>query len=505
MLEHLTEIASGQLAWSVVTAALLAICTSCLLFQKWNEQGTKGRLPPGPRPLPIVGNLLQLDPKNMPKSLMALRERYGSIYTIYLGSQPFVVLCGYQVVKEALVDHSEEFHGRMDYPAFTDFTHGDGIAFSNGEKWKVLRCFAVQTLREFGMGRRSIEERIQEEARCMVEELAKTKATPTDPSFLIGCAFTNIICSIVFGDRFEYKDNKFLTLVGLLNENLHHLSSSWIQVYNMFPGIMSYLPGPHNRLFKNYEKIRLLILETAKMHQETLDPDFPRDFIDCFLLKMQQEKEDPFTYFHMNSLLMTTQNLFIAGAEASATIVHYGILILMKYPELQAKVYEEIIQVVGPHRSPLFEDRVQMPYTDALIHEIQRFSDIVPMGVPRAVTTDTHYCGYTIPKGTGVIAFLSSVHRDITKFNDPEVFDPTNFLDKKGNFNRSEAFMPFGVGKRVCLGEPLARMEIFLFLTILVQHFILQPVVPPEEIDLSPISIGLIAIPHPFKFRAIPR
>ncbi|XP_077192797.1 cytochrome P450 2F2-like [Paroedura picta] len=492
--------------WSVVTAALLVICISCLiLFWNWKEQGTKGRLPPGPHPLPIVGNLLQLDRKNLPKSLMALRERYGSIYTIYLGSQPVVVLCGYQVVKEALVDHGEEFCGRMEYPALTDFTQGDGTAFSNGEKWKKLRCFAVQTLREFGMGRRSIEERIQEEALCMVEELAKTKATPIDPTFLIGCAVTNIICSIILGDRFDYKDNKFLSLVGLLNNEFHHLSSSWIHVYNMFHGIMSYLPGPHNRLFKNYEEMNLLILEMVKMHQETLDPDFPRDFIDCFLLKMQQEKEDPFTYFHMNSLLKTAHMLFLGGSETSTTTLLYGILILMKYPEVQAKVYEEINRVVGPHRSPLFEDRMQMPYTNALIHEIQRFSDIVPMGLPRAVTTDTHYRGYMIPKGTGVISFLSSVHRDITKFKDLEVFDPNNFLDKKGSFIRNEAFMPFGVGKRVCLGEPLARMEIFLFLTILVQHFILQPVVPPEEIDLSPISIGLIAIPHPFKFRAIPR
>ncbi|XP_077192788.1 cytochrome P450 2F2-like [Paroedura picta] len=492
--------------WSVVTAALLAICIPCLLlFRKWKEWGTKGRLPPGPRPLPIVGNLFHLDSKNIAKSLKALRERYGSIYTIYLGSQPFVVLCGYQVVKEALVDHGEEFCGRVEYPTVTNFTHGDGIAFSNGNKWKVLRRFAVQALREFGMGRRSIEERIQEEARSMVEELAKTKATPIDPSFLISCAVTNIICSVIFGDRFDYQDKKFLTLVDVLNDDFHLLGSSWIQVYNMFPGIMSYLPGPHNRLFKNYEEIRLLILETAKMHQETLDPDFPRDLIDCFLLKMQQEKKDPFTYFHMNSLLMTTQNLFLAGAETSSITLCYGILILMKYPELQAKAYEEINRVVGPHRSPLFEDRVQMPYTNALIHEIQRFSDIVPMGLPRAVTTDTHYCGYTIPKGIGVIPLLSSVHRDITKLKDPEVFDPTNFLDKKGSFIRNEAFMPFGVGKRVCLGEPLARMEIFLFFTTLLQHFTLQPVVPPEEIDLSPITTGSVAIPHPFKFCAIPR
>nr|XP_056701796.1 cytochrome P450 2F2-like [Euleptes europaea] len=492
--------------WSTEILALLAICISCLLlFQKGKGQGTGGRLPPGPRPLPIVGNLFQLDLKNMVKSLMELREIYGSVYTIHLGSQPFVVLCGYEAVKEALVDQDEEFSGRSEFPALTHFTQGDGILFSNGEKWKVLRRFTVQTLREFGVGQSSIEERIQEEARCLVEELGKTKAEPVDPTFLISCAVSNIICSIMFGDRFEYEDKKFLTLVGLMNDNSHHLSSSWMQMYNIFPRVMYYLPGPHNKLFKNYEELRFFILEMVKMHQETLDHDFPRDFIDCFLLKMQQEKEDPHTYFHTNTLVMTTHNLFFGATETTSTTLRFGILILMKYPEVQAKVYEEINRVVGPHRSPSFEDRVELPYTDALIHEIQRIADVVPLGGPHAVTKDTHFRGYMLPKDTNVIPFLSSVHKDVTNFKDPEMFDPTNFLDKKGSFHRHDAFMPFGIGKRVCLGEALARMEIFLFLTALVQRFTLQPVVPPEEIDHLPMKVGLISVPHSFKFWAIPR
>ncbi|KAL8220006.1 UNVERIFIED_CONTAM: hypothetical protein K2H54_037631 [Gekko kuhli] len=493
--------------WSVPTmGAFLAVCVTCLmLFWKGKRRGSWGRLPPGPRPLPIVGNLFQLDPKNMLKSLMVLRESYGSVYTIHLGSQPFVVLCGYQAVKEALVDRGDEFSGRGDLPAVFRFTQGDGIAFSNGEKWKALRRFAIQTLRGFGVGRRSIEARIQEEAQCLVEELTKTKEESVDPTFLISRAVSNVICSIVFGDRFDYEDKRFLTLVGLMNNNFQRLSSWWGQMYNLFPHVMYYLPGPHNRIFENFEKLRLFVLEMVQMHQETLDPNFPRDFIDCFLLRMQQEKKDPLTYFHTNTLVMTTHNLFFAGTETTSTTLRYGILILMKYPDMQAKVYEEIIRVVGPHRSPLFEDRVQMPYTEALIHEIQRFIDILPMGVPHAVTTDTHFRGFVLPEGTNVMPVLYSVHKDATQFKDPEAFDPTNFLDEKGGFRRRDAFMPFSAGKRVCLGEALARMEIFLFLTTLVQRFTLRSVIPLEDIDISPMISGLGNVPRPYKFRAIPR
>ncbi|XP_060114373.1 cytochrome P450 2F3-like isoform X2 [Heteronotia binoei] len=422
-----------------------------------------------------------------------------------MGPKPFVVLCGYQTVKEALVDQGEDFSGRGDFPVITQFTQGDGIAFSNGDKWKMLRRFAIQTLREFGMGRRSIEERIQEEAWCMVEELAKTKAEPVDPTSLISRAVSNVICSVVFGDRFDYEDKKFLTLVGLVNDNFQRLSSWWGQMYNLFPHLMYYLPGPHNRIFENFEKLRLFVLEMVKIHQETLDSSSPRDFIDCFLLKMQQEKKDPCSYFHTNTLVMTTHNLFFGGTETTSTTLRYGILILMKYPDMQAKVYEEISRVVGPHRSPSFEDRVQMPFTEALVHEIQRFIDILPMGIPHAVTTDTHFRGYVLPKGTNIMPVLYSVHKDVTQFKDPEAFDPTHFLDEKGGFRRRDAFMAFSAGKRVCLGEGLARMENFLFLTTLVQRFTFQPLIPTEEIDISPLISGLGNVPRPYKFRAIPR
>ncbi|CAI5780757.1 cytochrome P450 2F5-like [Podarcis lilfordi] len=492
--------------FSAATAALLAICIACLLmFFKGSRQGKRGHLPPGPRPLPIVGNLLLLDMKNTVKSMLELSQRYGSIYTIYLGSQPFVVLCGYQVVKEALVDQAEEFSARGDLPVIFDFTRGDGISLSQGEKWKVLRRFTIHTLRNFGMGKHSIEERIQEEAQYLVQELAKTKGEPSDLTLTLGHAVSNVICSIVFGDRFDYEDKKFLTLVGLMNDNFRIFSSPCAQLYNTFPHILRYLPGPHKQLFANFEKLRLFILEIVKEHQATFDPSCPRDFIDSFLLKMQEEKKDPLSHFHTNTLVMTTHNLFFGGTESVSTTLRYGVLILMKHPEVAAKVQEEISKVIGPHRNPSTEDRVKMPYTDAVIHEIQRFVDLIPLGVPHAVTKDTHFRGFVLPKGTNIMPLLHSVHKDPTQFKNPEAFDPTHFLDEKGGFRRSDAFMPFSAGKRLCLGEGLARMELFLYLTKLLQRFTFQPTCPREELDLSPLSSGTGNVPRPYRCRIVPR
>uniref|UniRef100_A0A8C8SG86 Uncharacterized protein n=1 Tax=Pelusios castaneus TaxID=367368 RepID=A0A8C8SG86_9SAUR len=409
--------------------------------------------------------------RSVPSSRKRLSERYGPVYTIHLGPQPYVVLCGYHAVKEALVDQAEEFSAPV---LHFFFTPPSGIVFTNGEKWKALRRFALQTLRNFGMGKRSLEERIQEEAQCLVQELAQTQATPFDPTFLISCAVSNVICSIVFGDRFDYKDGDFLTLVGLINQIFQLLSSPWAQMYNLFPGPMSYLPGHHNRIFENFEQLRLFVCERVKMHQESFDRHCPRDFIDCFLLRMEQENQDPLSYFHMETLVMTTPNLFFTGTEMVSTTLRYGFLILMKYPQIQA----EIDTVIGWHRRPLIEDRMHMPYSDAVIHEIQRISDIVR--------------GFLLPNGTNVIPLLFSVHNDPTQFKDPVMFNPANFLDERGSFQKNDALPAFSAGKRLCLGESLARMELFLFFTTALQLFALKP-----------LDIG--NAPRPCEFRAIPR
>ncbi|XP_020836353.1 cytochrome P450 2C23-like, partial [Phascolarctos cinereus] len=138
------------------------------------------------------------------------------------------------------------------------------------------------------MGKRSVEERVQEEAQCLVEELRKTKGQPTDPTFILSCAPCNVICSILFRDRFKYNDEKFLHLMNLLNENFRLVNEPWIQLYNFLPAFGTYLPGEHKRIFKINEELKDFILERVKEHQKVLDSNNPQDYIDCYLSKMQQ-------------------------------------------------------------------------------------------------------------------------------------------------------------------------------------------------------------------------
>ncbi|NXJ80383.1 CP2CJ protein, partial [Trogon melanurus] len=492
----------------LLTAAtvVLLVCIACLLsITAWRRKSGKGKMPPGPSPLPILGTMMQVKPKDLARTLHKLSEEYGPVFTVHLGPEPVVVLHGHDVVKEALIDRADEFAARGHMPIGDRANNGLGIIFSNNKEWLEVRRFALTTLRNFGMGKRSIEQRIQEESEHLLEEINKTKGAPFDPTFMLSSAVSNIICSIVFGKRYDYKDKKFLALLANMNNIAKMMNSHWGQLYQMFSKIMYYLPGPHNKIFAEFDMLKAFVSEEVKIHQASFDPSSPQDFIDCFLSKMQEEKENPNSSFHMENLITSAFDLFIAGTETTSTTVRYGLLLLLKHPKIQEKVQEEIDRVIGRSRRPCVADRTQMPYTDAVVHEIQRFIALVPLALPHTVIKDTNFRDYIIPKGTTIFPIISSVLYDNKEFPNPNEFNPEHFLKENGTFRKSNLFMPFSAGKRICPGEGLARMEIFLLVTTILQNFTVKSVVDPQELDITPRLSGTTNIPHAYQLCALPR
>ncbi|XP_044160517.1 cytochrome P450 2K6-like [Bufo gargarizans] len=217
----------------------------------------------------------------------------------------------------------------------------------------------------------------------------------------------------------------------------------------------------------------------------------------------RKESTKPDTYFHDENLYNSFLDLFNAGTETTATTIRWGILLMMKYPEIQKKIQDEIKMHIKPGQLPAVEDRKKMPYTDAVIHEVQRFDNILPQSLSHAPSTDMYFRGYCIPKGTEVIPLLTSVLNDKTQWKTPYDFNPNHFLDKDGKFVRNDAFMPFSTGKRACAGESLAKMELFLFFTGLLQAFTFYP--PPgvsrEDLTLKP-DVGFTLAPTKYMTRA---
>ncbi|XP_071466802.1 cytochrome P450 2C19-like isoform X1 [Marmota flaviventris] len=486
----------------IVVLVLLLPCL--LLISLWRPTSGRRKLPPGPTPLPIIGNALQIDFKDVNKSLAELSKVYGPVFTLYLGMKPTVVLHGYEAVKEALVDNGEEFAGRDSIPIFERCNKGLGIAFSNGKTWKETRHFSLMSLRYLGMGKRSIEDRIQEEARCLVEELKKNNGSPCDPTFNLSSAVCNVINTIIFHNRYDYNDPCFLDLLQRLNEIFRILSSQWIQIYNTFPALIDCLPGSHNILFKNVKCMQNYLLEKVKEHEESLDVNNPRDFIDYFLIKMETEKDNQELVFTYENLVITAFDLWIASSETTSITLKYALLLLLKYPQVTAKLQEEIQRVIGKHNSPCMQDRSHMPYTNAVLHEIQRYVNLSTIGIPHSVTCDVKFRNYLIPKGTAIWTSLTSVLYDNKEFPHPEMFDPHHFLDEHGKFKKSDYFIPFSSGKRKCMGEALANMELFLFLTTILQHFHLKSLFSPKDLDVTPVANGIQYLPPSYQLCFVP-
>ncbi|XP_061785182.1 cytochrome P450 2K4-like [Nerophis lumbriciformis] len=462
------------------------------------------REPPGPRPLPLLGNLLQLDVRRPHETLYEMSKKYGPVYTFHMGSKKVVVLVGYKTVKEALVTHSEDFGEREPLTTVKESKLEHGVIWSNGDSWKEMRRFTLTKLRDFGMGKKACEDKIIEESQHLIEVFTSHKGEAFDNTKIINSSVSNIICSMVFGSRFRYDDPVFTAMIQRINRTVQILGAPSMQLYQIFPWLGKWFFSVREELRSLGTANRKQVMELVQGLKETLNSHVSRGFVDAFLIRQQhQEESGDVGYFHDPNLMMTVSNLFAAGTETTSTTIRWGLLLMAKYPKIQEQVREELNRVIGDRQIQV-KDRMNLPFTDAVIHETQRLANITPMALPHRTSRDVTFQGHFIKKGTTVHPLLMSVLYDEDEWEKPHSFHPAHFLDKDGKFVQRDAFMPFSAGRRICLGEGLAKMELFIFFATLLQRFRFTP--PPgvseDQLDLTP-QVGFTLSPAPHKLCAV--
>nr|XP_046248598.1 cytochrome P450 2J2-like [Scatophagus argus] len=487
--------------WDV--KSLLLFMAIFILSADYIKNRRPASFPPGPRAFPIVGNMFSLDHKRTHEDLMQLAGRYGDVFSLRMGQTWMVVLNRFEVMKEALVNQGDSLADRPDLPLQNDIGHGLGVIISNGSLWKQQRRFALSTLRYFGFGKKSLEPVILDEFTHCAKDFRSFKGKSFAPHLIINKTVSNIICSLVFGHRFEYNDEKFGKLMMWFGQSIQIEASIWAQLYNSFPQLMRCLPGPHKTVQNIWNDVKDFIREELKEHRQNWDPSDPRDYIDCYLNEIQKTEGHADSTFDEENLIVCVLDLFVAGSETTSTTLRWAFLYMAKYPEIQEKVQAEIDRVLGQSRQPTMEDRVNLPYTDAVIHEVQRIGNIVPLSLPHVTSKDIQLGGYTVPKGVTIIPNLTSVLFDKNEWETPFTFNPGHFLNEEGKFVKRPAFIPFSAGKRVCLGENLARMELFLFFTSFMQHFTFS--MPAGVKPVMDYSFGITLAPHPYEICATSR
>uniref|UniRef100_A0A3Q4IFA0 Cytochrome P450, family 2, subfamily AD, polypeptide 2 n=1 Tax=Neolamprologus brichardi TaxID=32507 RepID=A0A3Q4IFA0_NEOBR len=403
--------------WIDGRSILIFLCVFLLLSDIWKYRVPKN-FPPGPWALPFLGDIHRIRPDRIHLhshvSSHSPKTFYPVPYKMYINAETSLLVIQYNILI--------------------------GIALSNGYLWKKQRKFANTHLRYFGEGQKSLEKYIEVECSFLCEAFKEEQGRPFNPHYIMTNAIGNIIFSVVFGHRFEYSDPSFRRILELDNDAVVLAGSAQTQLYDAFPGLMKYLPGPHQTVHANYREIVAFLNREIEKHQEEWNPDDPRDFTDAYLSEMEKKKEDPRAGFNIETLLVCTLDLIEAGTESASTTLRWALVFMMNYPEIQEKVQAEIDRVVGQSRLPTLADRPNLPYTDAVIHETQRFGNIVPLGFPKMANKDSTLGGYFIPKGTAVTTILSSVLFDKNEWETPDVFNPEHFLDSEGKFRRRDAF-----------------------------------------------------------------
>ncbi|KAG7221405.1 hypothetical protein INR49_017281 [Caranx melampygus] len=472
-----------------IMARFNAVCTPAVYL--WGspalrEATLKSRrpknFPPGPFALPILGNILQLTLENPLKDLERLRKTYGSVYCLFLGPKPAVVINGTKAMKEAMVIKATDFAGRPQDLFVNDVSQRKGVILVDyGPSWREHRRFALMTLRNFGLGKNSMEERIHGEIGYIAKTLESSIGKTLSPQLMFHNMASNIICQVLFGRRYEYDDEFIKTIL-----------------YDSLP-IIRKLPLPFMKAFKNAETCQKLIKSVLAEHKNTRVPGKPRDFLDCYLDELDKRVDDG-SSFSEHQLIMYALDIHFAGTDTTSNTLLTGFLYLAAYPHIQERCQQEIDQVLGGKQQASFDDRHNMPYVQAVIHEIQRVANTVPLSVFHTTTKDTELMGYSIPKGTLIIPNLTSVLNEEGQWKFPHEFNPENFLNDKGEFVKPEAFLPFSAGTRVCLGEGLARMELFLVIVTLLREF---KFIWPEdagEPDFTPVY-GVTLTPKPYSMK----
>ncbi|XP_076351965.1 steroid 17-alpha-hydroxylase/17,20 lyase-like isoform X1 [Tachypleus tridentatus] len=465
------------------------------------------KYPPGPFPLPFLGNLLEFNGKKPPFIKMTnWQKKYGPVFTLWVG-RPAIIVNNWEVTRDALIVKRNEVIGRNKTLLAEIIKQGyEDIVFADySQEWEVLRKMAHSAVRKYAVSDKLAElvtDVVNNTAQNMLQE-----KQPFDPVSHLYVIIYNIIASSAFGKRYKETDQEYQDLKEqselFLNEFGNGLPSDYIPLLKIF-----YI-NREQKLVKSVKKFLAILTNKIDEHKKTYKPDVIRDFTDALLsakLEAKEEGKNSLQYLSDGNLAQVISDLFAAGTDTTQMTLRWMVLLIANSPDVQQKMFEEIESVIG-NRPPVQDDKPQCHYVSAVIMETLRFGTIAPLGIDHKTTCDTEIGGHKIPKDTMVLFNLWAHHRDQTYWKDPHVFKPDRFLTENRTVTneRASSYVPFGQGRRMCLGEKLALADTFLIIVRLLQHCKFSLPGGAGSACLDPQPLALFSIPVPYKIEVTPR
>ncbi|KPJ07145.1 putative cytochrome P450 305a1 [Papilio machaon] len=486
--------------WAVIVIVFLFFYLITLTTQR------PPAYPPGPGLLPFIGNILTVwynhkKLKYRHKVWQTLSQKYGDILGLQLGSINVVVVSGKDYIKE--ISSREVFEGRPDgfFYLMRSFGKKLGIVFADGPYWNKRRRTVLKYLKHYGYGSKAMEAQISEECQALTKLIENSAGRAICVNKLFNVCIVNVVWRLVAGKRYELTDERLKSLCDLITRSFKVVDMSG-GVLNFLPFLRHIIPDliGYTELMNINHSIYAYLKEVIEEHRTNLDDKNPRDVIDAFLIEMKNQEDKTLT---AEELQVVCLDLLEAGVETVSNTAVFLLLYVVREQRVQDRLQMEIDKEIGHSRLPALSDRSKLIYTEAVLLEALRISTIAAMGIPHMALEDAKLGKYIIPKGTFLLLAFYDLHNG-KHWKDPTVFRPERFLTKEGNLIQDDWLMPFGTGRRRCIGEGLARSELFLFLTHILQKFRLkvpegtpQPsTVPIEGVTLTAQEFNIIFEPR---------
>nr|XP_053639668.1 cytochrome P450 2J6-like [Cherax quadricarinatus] len=437
--------------WTTVT---LIVTVLIFLFYKSNYRPPN--FPSGPLVLPLLGNVVSILLYTPQVAIQKMADKYGGIFSFKTFGKWTVVLTDLKLMRTAMADLT--FSDRIDLLLFNERDkiimgkESDplGIIGTNGEVWKNQRRFTLRTLKDLGFGRRSIEPIMKSELEELLEYFTQRQGQKLDIGLLFNRSIVNVIWALVIGKRFSHSDARLQELVDKVQKmirtfNPFHpaLQIRWVK--KIFPNLKII------RETEGYmtDLLRFIEEQIEQYDKETGGAVDSSNYIGAYLKEIQtaqqESKETPYTMAHMKANIL---ELFLGGSETTSSTLWWAVYFLSLNPEAQRRMQKELDLVVGRDNLPSLDQMDSLPYTTAVIYEVQRMADLVPQGIPHQTSGDVNLHGYFIPKGTGVLFNLSGALKDPKHWKFPSTFYPEHFLTPEGKVIKPDQFMPFGYGEK---------------------------------------------------------
>ncbi|XP_027336113.1 cytochrome P450 83B1-like [Abrus precatorius] len=463
---------------TAMVSPLLILCLTLpvftLFFFQYRKTFRNPPRPPGPRGLPIIGNLHQLNNSFLYLQLWQLSKKYGPLFSLQLGLRPAIVVSSPKIAEKVFKVHDLQFSGRPKLFGQQKLSYnGLEMIFSPyGDLWREIRKICL--VHVLSSRRVSYFSSIRHfEVKHMIKKISRhaSSSNVINLNEVLMSFASTVICRIAFGRRYEDEGAEKSRFHALLNECQAMMGTLFVSDYIPFSGWIDKLRGLHTRLQRNFNELDNFYQEVIDEH---MDPNRKRpeqeDIIDVLLqLKQQRAFSIDLTIDHIKGVFM---NMLVAATDTTAATTVWAMTALMKNPRVMKKVQEEI-RNLGGEKDFLDEVDIQkFPYFRAVIKETLRLHLPAPLLVQRETNEKCVIDGYEIPAKTIVYVNAWAIHRDPEAWKDPEEFCPERFLDSTIDFRGQDfEYIPFGAGRRICPGMPMAIASLDLILANLLNSF----------------------------------